>query len=219
MLKFRVVLTSVLVLASALTLPAQGVSQMETPPGRTKAPLADRRRLPPALQNVRLDRLSSGALMLLDRGGDLVEAPSVSVPLTLSAPESQVEALIALDPRVGANIRLGNDPTALPAGMRAQAEPHIARSPANANILLATFQEGRFAAGGGAVDCGFSVSQNGGLSWSRALIPGLTMTSGGPYFRATDPMAGVDASGNLFLCTLGAADAEFMSGSVLVSRW
>ena len=67
-----------------------------------KAPLADRSRLPAALQNVRLDRLSSGALMLLDRGGDLVEWPAASSPVTMGNPPSpEVNATVALDPRVG----------------------------------------------------------------------------------------------------------------------
>jgi hypothetical protein len=157
--------------------------------------------------------------MLLDRGGDLVEWPAASSSFTMGgSPSSDLNATIALDPRVGANIRLGDDPPALPPSMRAQAEPHIARAPNNPNLLLATFQEGRFATIGGAVDCGFSVSHNGGSSWSRALIPGLTMASGGPYFRATDPVAGADANGNLYLCTLAATDANFVSGVVVVSR-
>ncbi|MEP6685396.1 MAG: FG-GAP-like repeat-containing protein [Verrucomicrobiota bacterium] len=210
--------TSVVVSASMLTVPAQRVSKADTQRGRIKSPLADRSKLPAALQNVRLDRLSSGALMLLDRGGDLVEWPAASSPLTKSSSPSPNEATVALDPRVGANIRLGSDPAILPPTMRAQAEPHIARAPNNPNLLLATFQEGRFITNGGAVDCGFSVSHNGGLSWSRALIPGLTMTSGGPYFRATDPVAGADANGNLYLCTLAATDTNFTSGVVLVSR-
>jgi hypothetical protein len=53
---------------------------------------------------------------------------------------------VALDPRVGAN-RLGDDPAALPPGLRAQAEPHIARSPVDPNFLVATFQEGVYTDG------------------------------------------------------------------------
>jgi len=214
----RALLIGAVVLASTLTLPPPRVSRADAQHVRTKAPLVDRTGLPAALQNVRLDRLSSGALMLLDRGGDLVESPAASSPLAMSGSSSlDVDAAVALDPRVGTNIRLGNDPAALPPAMRAQAEPHIARAPNNPSLLLATFQEGRFTTSG-AVDCGFSVSRNGGSSWTRALIPGLTMTSGGPYFRATDPVAGADASGNLYLCTLAATDANFVSGVVVVSR-
>ena len=75
--------------------------------------------------------------------------------------------------------------------MRAQAEPHIARAITNEDFLAGVFQEGRFANVGGAVDCGYSISHDGGLTWTRALIPQLTMTSGGPYFRATDPVVAI----------------------------
>jgi hypothetical protein len=156
--------------------------------------------------------------MLLDRSGDLVEWPAASVAqATGLGPSLEAATAAALDPRVGTNIRLGNDPIVLPPSMRAQAEPHIARALSNPNLLLATFQEGRLTTAG-AVDCGFSISRNGGLSWSRALIPGLTQTSGGPYFRATDPVAAVNAGGALFLCTLTATDVNFTRGVVAVSR-
>jgi hypothetical protein len=114
-------------------------------------------------------------------------------------------------------LQLGTDPAALPPGMKAQAEPHIARSAINPNFLVAAFQEGRFR-GPGAVDCGYSISVNGGLTWTRALIPNLTQNSGGIYFRATDPVAGVDQAGNVYLNTEVATDASFNNGAVVVSR-
>ena len=208
-------------LASSVGAFAQQASQSDNTRIRTKSPLSDRSRLPQALQNVPLEHLSSGALMLLDRDGDLVEWPAASAaPATGPGPSLETATAataVALDPRVGTNIRLGNDPIVLPPTMRAQAEPHIARALNNPNLLLATFQEGRLTTAG-AVDCGFSISRNGGLSWSRALIPGLTPTSGGPYFRATDPVAAVNAGGALFLCTLAATEVNFARGVVLVSR-
>jgi hypothetical protein len=175
----------------------------------------DRSRLPRALQRVRLEHLSSGALWLLDRNGDLVHPPSI-LPAPPSAAAVQAAA-VTLDPRVGPNVRLGNDPSGLPRGKKAQAEPHIARAAGNPNFLVATFQEGRFT-GAGAVDCGYSISSDGGLNWSRALIPNLTQASGGPYFRATDPVAGVDLNGNVYLNTEGATDPTFNNGVILVSR-
>ena len=178
----------------------------------------DRARLPEALRNVPLDHLSSGALLRLDRDGDLVESVESWVARVKSLRATAAAPLVALDPRVASNIRLGDDPAPLPANMRAQAEPHIARSLTDADVLLATFQEGRFATGGGAVDCGYALSRDGGLTWTRSLIPNLTPASGGPYFRATDPVAAVAANGDLYLNTLGSTDAQFATGAVLVSR-
>ena len=171
----------------------------------------DRSNWPAALQNTPLERLSSGALMLLDRNGDLVRTP---IP---APPAAEATVAVTLDLRVAPNLRLGDDPPALPPNMRAQAEPHIARSPGDPDFLTAVFQEGRFV-DGGAVDCGYSVTNDGGLSWTRALIPNLTTTSGGPYFRATDPVAGIDLNGTIFLCTEGATNVDFTQGIILVSR-
>lgn len=177
----------------------------------------DRSQLPPALREAQLEHLSSGALMLLDRNSNLVQPPRSSAGAKPGTFTAQEAITIALDPRVGANIRLGNDPAALPANMRAQAEPHIARSVTNPDLLVSTFQEGRFT-NGGAVDCGYSISNNGGLTWSRALLPGVTTAAGGPYYRATDPVAGVDLNGRIFINVEGATDPNFDTGIVLVSR-
>ncbi len=183
-------------------------------------PVFDRKRLPPALQNVPLHHLSSGALMRLNQDGDLVAPPPqwASRAAVETYSERKAATTGTLDLRVGNNIRLGDDPAALPSNMRAQAEPHIVRSLRNPDLLLATFQEGRFAAAGGSVDCGYSVSTNGGLNWSRNLIPALTMASGGPYFRATDPVAGVSLDGRMYLNTIAALDTNFNRGAVLVNR-
>jgi hypothetical protein len=109
----------------------------------------------------------------------------------------------ALDPKIGPNIRLGDDPDPLPATRRAQAEPHIVRSPSDPDVLVATFQEGRFE-DGGAVDCGYAVSRDGGMSWSRRLIPHLSrLIDDGSFARASDPVAAIDLDGTVFLNTLG----------------
>ncbi|MEO8439278.1 MAG: sialidase family protein [Spartobacteria bacterium] len=179
-------------------------------PGATM-PAPDRSRWPAALQSVPLDRLSTGAITLLDQGGDMVQ-PAASIAAPLAAEEA-----VTLDLRVAPNLRLGDDPAPLPPTMRAQAEPHIARSPVDPDFLTAVFQEGRFT-DGGAVDCGYSVTHDGGLTWTRALIPSLTMTVGGPYFRATDPVAGIDLEGRVFLCTEGATTSDFSQGEIVVSR-
>jgi hypothetical protein len=182
-------------------------------------PPADSAKLPPNLRNLPLHRLSSGALMLLNRDNNLVLPPrSITNAKGGTTREEAASAPVALDLRIGPNIRLGNDPSALPFNMRAQAEPHIARAITNEDFLVGIFQEGRFATIGGAVDCGYSVSHDGGLSWTRALIPNLTMTSGGPYFRATDPVVAFDLNNNVYLETLVATDAQFINGAVVLSK-
>src|SRR5437588_5729377 len=179
----------------------------------------DRAKLPPNLRNLPLERLSSGALMLLNRDDNLVLPPRITTTAKGgTTTEEQVTGPVMLDPRVGPNIRLGDDPAALPPSMRAQAEPDIARAIGDNNFLAAVFQEGRFTTNGGAVDCGYSISHDSGLTWTRALIPNLTMTSGGPYFRATDPVVAFDLNNNVYLETLVATDSQFISGAVVVSK-
>ena len=106
----------------------------------------DRGKLPPNLRNLPLERLSSGALMLLNRDDNLVLPPRITTTAKGgTTTEEQVTGPVMLDPRVGPNIRLGDDPAALPPSMRAQAEPDIARAIGDNNFLAAVFQEGRFA--------------------------------------------------------------------------
>ncbi len=202
----------VFLLASTVALCAQSTSS----PVRLSA--ADRSRLPPALRNLPLERLSSGGLMLLNQDDNLVAPPARATAKGGTLTEEAATAPVGLDPRIGPNIRLGNDPAQLPANMRSQAEPFIARAPSLSDFLLAIFQEGRFATDGGAVDCGYSISRDGGLSWTRSLIPGLTRASGGPYYRATDPVVAFDVNNYAYLNTLGATDPTFTNGAVLVSK-
>src|SRR6266487_4152384 len=70
---------------------------------------AGHRKLPPALATVPLERLSSAALRLLDHNGDLVQWPGVTTS-SASALASDPSIVAGLDPRVGVNLRLGNDP-------------------------------------------------------------------------------------------------------------
>ncbi|MDQ2868495.1 MAG: glycoside hydrolase [Verrucomicrobiota bacterium] len=175
----------------------------------------DRSPLPAGLQQIPLEHLSSGGLSLLNRNANLIR-PSPATSATQTRQPRTVS--IPLDPRVGSNLRLGDDPAGLPPGQTAQAEPHIARALANPDFLAATFQEGRYAVNGGAVDCGYSISADGGLSWTRALIPNLTQASGGAYYRATDPVAAFDLSSNIYLNTEVATDADFNGGRVVISK-
>src|SRR5205807_9030887 len=101
-----------------LLLFAAGLSAITICFGRPPAPVpaqalvVDRSRLPRSLQQVSFKHLSSGALMLLDHNGDLVRPPSLL--RTFAQIAAQPGLNVALDPRVGPNIRLGDDPSSLP---------------------------------------------------------------------------------------------------------
>lgn len=201
------------------------LSFLFTVPGKSQQPRAGTASstasgLPDVARNLPLHRLSSGALLLLNRDNLLVKPPRVSTVTwkggTVS--QEQITAPVALDVRVGPNIRLGDDPPQLPPNLRAQAEPDIARSLSDDNFLVATFQEGRFGANGGAVDLGYSTSHDGGLTWTRALIPNLTQAVGGPYFRATDPVVAFDANNNVYISTDAATDPNFNNGVIAVTK-
>ena len=117
----------------------------QTGPSPAKPPV-DRAKLPPNLRNLPLERMSSGALMLLNRDNNLVLPPRIETTAKgATITQEAVSGPVALDLRIGPNIRLGNDPSALPPNMRAQAEPHIARAITNEDFLAGIFQEGRFA--------------------------------------------------------------------------
>ena len=186
--------------------------------------IPDRASLPLELQNAPLERVSSGGLMRLDQNGSIVRrSAAVAVPEKSANNDGAAAAGVALDPRVGANIRLGDDPAQLQNAQcttcqrNAQAEPFIMRSRTNFDLVVATFQEGRFT-DGGAIDCGYSTSRDGGLTWSRALLPGVTQLVGGPYFRATDPVVGIDLNNNVFINMDAGTDPAFNHGDVIVSR-
>lgn len=158
-------------------------------------PAAEARGGGPAIDTA---RISSGLYAALFAGTDRLTEPELQ-----RARAGALTAPASLDPKVGPNIRLGDDPPALPPMLRAQAEPHLARSVTDTNLLVATFQEGRYT-DGGAVNCGYAVSEDGGATWSRGLIPHLVSAlDGGPFTRVSDPVAGVDRDNTILLNTLG----------------
>ncbi len=175
--------------------------------------------LPLALREVDPDRLSSGVFRAFEAQGAWGEPaahPVAEEALPFSVPNKGTPPDL-LSPWVAGNTRLGDDPEALPNDFRHQAEPHVFRSRAYPQRLLATFQEGR-RADGGAVSCGYAYSIDGGRTWTRSLIPQLTLTSGGSFFRATDPVAAIDLNGNLYLNTLNALTDDFSLANITVVR-
>lgn len=198
--------------AVAAALCFSAVAFAETPQSTSRIPAAV------------LKRISSGGLLRLDQNGDLVRPPRQFVSAQEQASsQTSAAASVPLDPRVGGDIQLGVDPAALESAQctscnpRAQAEPHIMRSRSDLDFVVATFQEGRFT-NGGALDCGYSATHDGGLTWNRNLLPGVTQLTGGPYFRATDPVAGIDLNNYAYINMDAATDPKFDHGDIIVSR-
>src|SRR5262249_3856673 len=106
-------------------------------------------------------------------------------PLPVPARPREGRAIIAPDAVTTEPVRVDHD--LLDGDTVAQqatyAEPYLAANPANPDNLLAGYQQNRFTSGGArAVD--YAVSSDGGQTWSEALLPGLTVVSGGPWQKA-----------------------------------
>lgn len=87
-----------------------------------------------------------------------------------------------------------------PAGEN-QAEPHVAVDPTNPPHLLAGAQEGRYY-DAGAQAVGSYISFDGGETWTGGLLPDLTLATGGPWDRATDPVVAFGPDGTAYFDVL-----------------
>jgi BNR repeat-like domain len=66
------------------------------------------------------------------------------------------------------------------------------------STVVATFQVGR-RAGGASSNIGAAVSHDGGRTWQRSVLPGLTVNAGGLETAASDPSVAFDAVHNTWL--------------------
>jgi hypothetical protein len=99
---------------------------------------------------------------------------------------------------VGANLtQISSDPYTVAPGQHAtEVEPHML---ANGMTLVAAFQTGRIVPGG-ATDIGWATSTDGGTTWSKGFLPGLTTGEGtGPYDAASDPAVAYDAKHGVWM--------------------
>src|SRR5512132_790911 len=86
------------------------------------------------------------------------------------------------------------------------------------NTLVSAFQVGRFFDGGGAA-IGFATSTNGGASWTRGFLPGITkFQGGGPFDRASDPAVAYDPQDNVWMISsLALSEAGGVHGAAVVT--
>ncbi|MFQ5671284.1 MAG: sialidase family protein [Acidobacteriota bacterium] len=77
-----------------------------------------------------------------------------------------------------------------------EVETWVAINPTNPLNMVGTWQQDRFR-DGGARGLGVGVSFDGGETWSRVAVPGLTRCSGGSFQRASDPWLTFAPNGDL----------------------
>ena len=82
-----------------------------------------------------------------------------------------------------------------------QAEPYLHANPNNSKHLIAGWQENRFEDGGSQA-LNVAVSFNSGKTWTETVLPGLTLVSGGPWERASDPWVEFGPDGYVYFASL-----------------
>jgi hypothetical protein len=83
----------------------------------------------------------------------------------------------------------------------AEIEPRSAINPTNPLNIVGEYQQDRWS-DGGARGLVASVTHDGGATWSRVVVPGLTKCSGGAYDRASDPWVSFSPNGVLYAIDL-----------------
>ncbi|MCI0540240.1 MAG: immunoglobulin domain-containing protein, partial [Verrucomicrobiales bacterium] len=120
---------------------------------------------------------------------------------------------VKLDPKIGPNILMGEDPKELPQTGRGELEPHIIRSFLDPTLIAAVYSDGRPPDNSVQPATGYSISRDGGLTWRRGLAENLTRLTGGTMVGTGDPVAAIDLAGNIYLANLHVEDMSFLSVS------
>jgi len=85
--------------------------------------------------------------------------------------------------------------------LASEVEPWIVVDPFDPDHLVGTWQQDRWS-NGSARGVGVAVSFDGGLTWSTSALPQLTLCTGGPFVRASDPWLAFGADGDLYHMSL-----------------
>ncbi len=97
-----------------------------------------------------------------------------------------------------------------------EVEPWIAVNPLDPDHLIATWQQDRWS-NGSARGAGVSVSFDGGESWDSRPMPRLTLCTGGPFLRASDPWVTFGADGSAYHMSL-ATDGRTGRNAMVVQK-
>ena len=102
-------------------------------------------------------------------------------------------------------------------------EPSVAVNPRNPNNVIAVWQQDRFVVDGGALSNIVGVTKDGGRTWRRIDVPGLSRCTGGTDERTSDPWVSIGPDGTAYLATLTFTEHPELVGlagptSMLASR-
>jgi hypothetical protein len=97
-----------------------------------------------------------------------------------------------------------------------EVEPWVAVNPADRRNLVVVWQQDRWNTGS-ARGVGLAVTHDGGRTWRRSALPGLTLCGGGPDARATNPWLAFDRDGTLYAAAI-TAGGNPLTTAVVVTR-
>ncbi|MDQ1420173.1 MAG: hypothetical protein QOJ52_2135 [Acidimicrobiaceae bacterium] len=134
----------------------------------------------------------------------LVIGAAVGAALLSVVPVAPVTANVALT-------RLSNDPyTNASSQHRTEVEPDIF---AFGSTVVSAFQVGRFTTGGSS-NIGWATSGDGGTTWKKGFLRGITTFAGGTYDRVSDPAVAYDAAHQVWLISSLAMRSSVGAGIV-----
>ena len=130
------------------------------------------------------------------------------VALALAAPGASAAATIShLQPLSGASpFKPGGCDVPGSPTFDSEAEPSFAVNPKNPQNAIAVWQQDRFAVDGGALSNTVAVTMDGGSTWTRVLVPGISRCTGGTDERTSDPWVSIGPDGTAYLATLTFTD-------------
>ncbi len=139
------------------------------------------------------------------------------VALALAAPAASAAATVShLQPLSGTSPfkPRGCDVPGSPT-FGSEAEPSFAVNPKNPRNAIAVWQQDRFAVDGGALSNIVAVTMDGGATWTRVLVPGISRCTGGPEERTSDPWVSIGPDGTAYLATLTFTDDPVLAAGGL----
>jgi hypothetical protein len=102
------------------------------------------------------------------------------------------------------------------AALGAEVEPSLASDPRNPDHLVVVWQQDRIRTGGARANLA-AVTRDGGSSWKRGALPGLTGCTGAAFSFASDPVVSIDAAGRAYVVSLAVQTGRPARVAVAVS--